>query len=67
MVFQFYKTAQIMWKVNNIKRNYSKEMRLIMYICLDVDCSLRFGALLIQDVILITAKMKSCKYQKKSL
>lgn len=42
-------------------------MRLIMYICLDVDCSLRFGALLIQDVILITAKMKSCKYQKKSL
>lgn len=42
-------------------------MRLIMYICLDVDCSLRFGALLIQDVILITAKMKSCKYQKKYL
>lgn len=56
-----------MWNVANVKRNYSKEIRLIVYICLEGDCSLRFGVLLIQEVILIRTKMKSCKYQSKTI
>lgn len=56
-----------MWNVANIKINYSKEIRLIVYVCLEGDCSLRFGALLMQEVILIRTKMKSCKYQKKTI